>query len=58
MEYEDPYWRFTIKGSPETCIRLIEGYVEAGITHFMFLFADTTELKPLQLFADEVIPAF
>jgi len=55
---DDPDWKFAIKGSPETCVEMLKTYVNVGITHFTFLFADVIKLKPLQLFADEVIPAF
>ena len=55
---EDPDWKFAIKGSPKTCAEQLKEYVNAGVTHFTLLFADTAKLKPLQLFADEVIQEF
>lgn len=55
---EDPDWKFAIKGSPENCIKMVKDYVDAGITHFTLLFADVASLKPLQLFAREVMPEF
>ena len=55
---EDPDWRFAIKGSPRTCGRMLQTYIDLGVTHFTLLFADPSTLKPLQLFANEVIPMF
>jgi F420-dependent oxidoreductase-like protein len=55
---EDPDWEFAIKGSPETCTKVLKTYVDAGVTHFTLLFADTAQLKPLQLFAQKVMPEF
>lgn len=55
---DDPDWKFAIRGSPKTCIKILKGYVDAGVTHFTLLFADVASLKPLQLFAKEVIPEF
>jgi F420-dependent oxidoreductase-like protein len=55
---EDSDWKYAIKGSPETCAKMIEAYVDAGVTHFTLLFADTSKLEPLRLFAKEVVPKF
>jgi alkanesulfonate monooxygenase SsuD/methylene tetrahydromethanopterin reductase-like flavin-dependent oxidoreductase (luciferase family) len=55
---EDPDWRFAVKGSPETCAKMLKDYVDTGITHFTLLIADVASLKPLRLFADRVIPEF
>jgi F420-dependent oxidoreductase-like protein len=55
---DDPDWKFAVKGSPQTCTRILKDYVDVGVTHFTFLFADVTSLKPLQLFAEKVIPEF
>jgi alkanesulfonate monooxygenase SsuD/methylene tetrahydromethanopterin reductase-like flavin-dependent oxidoreductase (luciferase family) len=55
---DDPDWKFAVKGSPETCTKMLKAYVNAGVTHFTLLFADASTLKPLQLFADKVIPEF
>lgn len=55
---DDPDWKFAIKGSPENCTKVMKDYVDAGVTHFMLLFADVASLKPLQLFAKKVIPEF
>lgn len=53
---EDSDWKFAIKGSPDTCRKRIEAYVDAGVTHFTLLFADAPTLEPLRLFAEEVMP--
>jgi F420-dependent oxidoreductase-like protein len=55
---DDPDWKFAIKGSPKTCEKVLQTYVDVGVTHFTLLFADPAALKPLQLFANEVIPMF
>lgn len=55
---DDPDWKFAVKGSPETCKRVLQTYVDVGVTHFTLLFADAPTLKPLRLFANEVIPTF
>jgi F420-dependent oxidoreductase-like protein len=55
---DDPDWKFAVKGSPQTCTRILKDYVDAGVTHFTLLFADAASLKPLQLFAEKVIPEF
>jgi F420-dependent oxidoreductase-like protein len=55
---DDPDWKFAIKGSPKTCVDMLKTYVNIGVSHFMFLFADTASLKPLRLFAEEVLPEF
>ncbi len=55
---DDPDWKFAIKGSPKTCIKVLKSYVDVGVTHFTLLFTDVASLKPLQLFAKEVIPEF
>jgi alkanesulfonate monooxygenase SsuD/methylene tetrahydromethanopterin reductase-like flavin-dependent oxidoreductase (luciferase family) len=55
---EDSDWKFAIKGSPETCAQQLETYVEVGVMHFTLLFADTAQLKSLELFAQEVMPRF
>jgi F420-dependent oxidoreductase-like protein len=55
---DDPDWKLAVKGSPKTCTRILRSYVDAGVTHFTLLFADAASLKPLRLFAKEVIPEF
>jgi F420-dependent oxidoreductase-like protein len=55
---DDPDWKFAVKGSPETCVEMLQTYVDVGVTHFTLLFADAPTLKPLQLFANEVMPTF
>ena len=55
---DDSDWKLAIKGSPETCVEMLKDYVDVGVTHFTLLFADVMELKPLRLFANEVMPKF
>lgn len=48
-----------IIGSKQECIDKIEGFIKAGVTHFIFMqvFGMIVE-EELQAFAEEVIPAF
>jgi len=55
---DDSDWKFAIKGSPQTCVDMLKAYASVGVTHFTLLFADTATLKPLRLFAEEVLPEF
>jgi F420-dependent oxidoreductase-like protein len=45
-------------GTPEEVISRLQEFVNAGFTYFVLRFPDATELKPLRMFAEEVIPAF
>lgn len=48
-----------IVGTPEQCIQKIKRYVnEAGITYFHLGFMDFPRREGMELFAEEVIPAF
>jgi len=55
---DDPDWKNAIKGTPKDCTETLKNYIDAGVTHFTLLFADTASLKPIQLFANKVIPEF
>ena len=45
-------------GTPEECITAIKQRVELGITTFQFWFLDYPSHRGMELFADEVAPAF
>jgi alkanesulfonate monooxygenase SsuD/methylene tetrahydromethanopterin reductase-like flavin-dependent oxidoreductase (luciferase family) len=46
-------------GSKQECVDKIEGYVKAGVTHFIFLHnPPITHEEDIQAFAEEVIPQF
>jgi len=45
-------------GIPEEIINRIGEFIDVGVTYAMVRFPDMIENKPLQLFADEVMPAF
>lgn len=47
-----------IEGTPDQCIEQLRRYTEAGVTRFLMNFPDITTIKPVKLFAEEVIPAF
>ncbi len=45
-------------GTPDQIISKIEEFVDVGVTYFMLRFPDMIELKPLRMFAEQVLPAF
>lgn len=45
-------------GTPDKVIDAIQRYVDVGITYFTFRFEDLPDMKGLQVFAEDVIPAF
>ena len=46
-------------GSKQECVDKIEGYINAGVTHFIFLHSPPlTSEDEIQAFAEEVIPQF
>ncbi len=48
-----------IIGSKQECVDKLEGYVKAGVTHFIFLHSPPlTAEEDIQAFAEEVIPQF
>ena len=54
----DEYTKPRLVGTPEECIEKLSKYVDAGVTYFILRFPDITEIAPLQLFAEKVIPTF
>jgi len=47
-----------ITGTPQQCIEICGKLFEAGMDYLIFNFPNSFELEPLQLFAQEVVPAF
>jgi alkanesulfonate monooxygenase SsuD/methylene tetrahydromethanopterin reductase-like flavin-dependent oxidoreductase (luciferase family) len=48
-------------GSKQECVDKIEGYIKAGVTHFIFLYSASPPLtteEEIQAFAEDVIPQF
>ena len=45
-------------GTPEKVIESVASYVDAGAEYFMLYFEDDIDLSSIQLFADQVLPAF
>lgn len=45
-------------GTPEQCIARLRTYIDVGIHTFFLLFSDMPSLASLELFAQEVLPAF
>ncbi len=51
------YLESRIAGTPEECVRRIQGFVDLGVTEFIHYFTHD-ELRSVELFATQVIPAF
>lgn len=49
---------YFIMGTPEECIEAIEQRIHVGVTKFQFWFVDFPSTDGIELFADEVMPAF
>ena len=49
---------YFILGTPEECAAAIERRTDAGVTKFQFWFVDFPATDGMELFADEVMPAF
>jgi F420-dependent oxidoreductase-like protein len=49
---------YFIMGTPEECIEAIEQRINVGVTKFQFWFVDFSSTGGIELFADEVMPAF
>jgi alkanesulfonate monooxygenase SsuD/methylene tetrahydromethanopterin reductase-like flavin-dependent oxidoreductase (luciferase family) len=49
---------YFILGTPEECAEAIERRIDAGVTKFQFWFVDFPATDGMELFADEVMPAF
>lgn len=47
-----------IVGTPEECISQLQSFVDLGVTGFQCWFVDYPRLDGIELFADEVMPAF
>lgn len=47
-----------ISGTPETCIAKLKQFTSLGVTQFMLWFLDIPSSNGLEIFANEVIPAF
>ena len=47
-----------IVGTPEQCVERIREFADFGITYFMLVFPDMSDLQALQLFSDHVIARF
>jgi len=45
-------------GTPDQIISKIQEFVDVGVTYFMLRFPDMIEIKPLRIFAEQVLPAF
>ncbi len=48
-----------IIGSKQECVDKLEGYLKAGVTHFIFLHnPPITAEEDIQAFAEDIIPQF
>ena len=50
----DSFIKTSFVGTPEDCIKLLQPYVNLGVTQFMLFFGDLPELNGLKLFAEKV----
>lgn len=50
--------RSAISGTPQECTRRIREYVDLGVTHFIVEMRPPYDYEGLELFAQEVVPAF
>jgi alkanesulfonate monooxygenase SsuD/methylene tetrahydromethanopterin reductase-like flavin-dependent oxidoreductase (luciferase family) len=48
----------TLIGTPDKVAAEIQKWIDIGVTHFQFRFADFPALDGMRLFAEEVIPGF
>ena len=48
----------TIVGTPDECIEKMRKYVDLGVTYFMLKFPCVENFKSLEVFAENVVPAF
>lgn len=58
IETEEDAREYFIMGTPEECIEAIEQRIDVGVTKFQFWFVDFPSADGVELFADEVMPAF
>lgn len=58
IETEEDAREYFIMGTPEECAEAIERRIEAGVTKFQGWFIDFPSTDGMELFADEVMPAF
>ena len=54
VKLED-FKKTTLAGTPNECIKKLQGYVDLGVTYFMLFFGDLPSLNGLRLFAESVI---
>ncbi|MFX1512907.1 MAG: LLM class F420-dependent oxidoreductase [Promethearchaeota archaeon] len=54
----EEYLSTRVHGTPEKCIKGIQGYIDAGMEYLIFMFPRLGEFKGTELFAKEVLPSF
>ncbi|HEX8221038.1 MAG TPA: LLM class F420-dependent oxidoreductase [Chloroflexia bacterium] len=54
----EEYKRGNFVGSPQECIDLLGTLIDAGVEYFIFYLPGVVHLEPLQILAEEVLPAF
>ncbi len=47
-----------VVGTPERCLKTIQGLYALGVTYFIFILPNVVEIEPLKVLAKEVIPRF
>jgi alkanesulfonate monooxygenase SsuD/methylene tetrahydromethanopterin reductase-like flavin-dependent oxidoreductase (luciferase family) len=53
-----PFWRTAIKGTPATVVEQLRDRVKRGVQFFTIIFGDLNSPASIDLFAQEVMPAF
>jgi alkanesulfonate monooxygenase SsuD/methylene tetrahydromethanopterin reductase-like flavin-dependent oxidoreductase (luciferase family) len=57
-ELPNAFTETRLVGTPEEVVSQVRAYVDAGIDHFMLWFMDSPQGDSLELFAEQVLPAF
>jgi F420-dependent oxidoreductase-like protein len=58
IETEEDAREYFVMGTPEECVEAIEERIDVGVTKFQGWFIDFPDHDGMELFADEVMPAF
>ena len=58
IETEEDAREYFVMGTPEECVEAIQDRVDVGVTKFQCWFVDYPDFDGMELFADEVMPAF
>ncbi|RLG71961.1 MAG: LLM class F420-dependent oxidoreductase [Thermoprotei archaeon] len=54
----EEFLQYSLSGTPEKIVSKIKEYVKAGVQEFIMYFYNALNIKPLEIFAEKVIPYF